>query len=37
MFKGIKLIPFGAHYIYYSLKDEDYAQRMGFFIYIQKK
>lgn len=37
MFKGVKLIPPGAHYIYYSLKDEEYAARMGFFIYIAKK
>ena len=34
LFKGVKLIPSGAHFVYYALKDEEYAARMGFFIYI---
>ena len=34
LFKGVKLIPSGAHFIYYALKDEEYASRMGFFIYV---
>jgi len=33
-FKGVKLIPLGAHYIYFALKDEDYAAKIGFFILI---
>ena len=36
MFKGVKLIPPGSHYVYYSLEDEEYAQRMGFFIYVRE-
>jgi len=35
-FMGIKLIPIGAHYISYSLSDEDYAIKQGFFININK-
>ena len=35
LFKGVKLIPPGAHYVYFSLKDEDYQNRMGFFIYVK--
>lgn len=35
MFKGVKLIPPGAHFVYYALKDEQYASRMGFFIHIR--
>jgi len=34
LFKGVKLIPPGAHFVYFSLKDEDYQNRMGFFIHI---
>ena len=34
LFKGVKLIPPGSHYVYFSLKDEDYQNRMGFFIHI---
>ena len=33
-FMGVKLIPQGAHFIYFALKDEEYASRMGFFIHI---
>ena len=35
-FMGIKLIPFGSHYIYYSLNDEEYAIKQGFFIDVNK-
>ena len=35
-FGGVKLIPQGAHFVYYALKDEQYAARMGFFIHIPK-
>eukprot|EP00347_Sterkiella_histriomuscorum_P015680 403356101 len=35
-FKGIKLIPPGAHYVYYALQDEEFAARMGFFIFINE-
>ena len=24
-FKGVKMVPPGAHFVYYSLKDEEYA------------
>lgn len=34
LFRGVKCIPPGAHYVYFSLKDEDYQNRMGFFIHI---
>jgi len=34
LFRGVKLIPPGAHFVYYALKDEEFAARMGFFIYI---
>jgi A1 cistron-splicing factor AAR2 len=34
-FKGVKLIPEGAHYVHYSLKDEEYANKISFFIYIK--
>ena len=33
-FMGIKLIPKGIHYISFSLKDEDYQMKQGFFINI---
>ncbi|CDW90609.1 UNKNOWN [Stylonychia lemnae] len=36
-FKGVKVIPPGAHYVYYSLKDEEFSARMGFFIYINHR
>ena len=35
-FKGVKLIPPGAHFVYFALKDEAYASRMGFFIDVPK-
>jgi A1 cistron-splicing factor AAR2 len=35
-FMGIKLIPEGTHFIYYTLKDEDYGLKQGFFININK-
>jgi A1 cistron-splicing factor AAR2 len=31
-FMGIKLIPYGVHFVYYTLKDEDYLMKQGFFI-----
>jgi len=31
-FMGIKLIPMGSHFVYYSLSDEDYAIKQGFCI-----
>jgi len=34
-FKGIKNIPNGPHYIYYSLNDEEYMAKIGFFIFIK--
>lgn len=34
LFKGVKLIPKGAHFVYYALKDEEYASRLGFFIFV---
>lgn len=37
LFKGLKLIPPGAHYIHYALPDEDYANKMGFFIHITER
>ena len=36
-FKGVKLIPPGAHYVYYALKDEEFAARMGFFIHVSSR
>jgi len=36
-FMGIKLIPEGAHFIYYSLKDESYSFKQGFFINVIQK
>ena len=36
LFKGVKLIPPGAHFVYFALKDENYASRMGFFIHVPK-
>ena len=33
-FKGVKLIPPGAHFAYFSLEDEGYQQKQGFFIYV---
>lgn len=35
-FMGIKLIPYGSHYISYSLSEEDYAIKQGFFIEVNK-
>jgi A1 cistron-splicing factor AAR2 len=35
-FMGIKLIPFGTHFINYSLKDEGYLMKQGFFINVSK-
>ena len=35
-FSGVKLIPPGSHFVYFSLKDEMHASRMGFFINIPK-
>jgi len=32
-FKGIKHIPVGAHYLYYSLAEEKHMFKVGFFIY----
>lgn len=34
LFQGVKLLPPGAHYAYYSLADEDHQNRMGFFLHI---
>lgn len=36
-FKGVKLIPPGAHFISYSLEDENHASKMGFFIFVKTK
>lgn len=36
-FMGIKCIPDGTHYIYYSLQDEDHAIKQSFFIYISNE
>lgn len=36
-FMGINMIPHGPHYIYYSLKDENYQIRQGFFIFVDDK
>ena len=36
-FMGIKLIPLGIHYISFSLKDENYQMKQGFFISITSK
>ena len=35
-FKGVKLIPSGSHFVYYSLKDENHMTRQGFWINIEK-
>ena len=35
LFKGVKLIPKGTHFVYFALKDEQYAARMGFFIHVK--
>ena len=35
LFQGLKVIPPGPHYVYFALKDEDYQNRMGFFIHIK--
>jgi len=35
-FKGLKAIPPGAHYVYFALKDENYENRMGFFIHVRE-
>ena len=35
-FMGIKHIPFGPHYVYYALKDENYQIRQGFFIFVDE-
>lgn len=34
LFKGVKCIPYGAHFIHFALKDENYANKIGFFIYV---
>lgn len=34
-FKGFKLIPKGSHYVHYSLKDENYEYKQGFFMQSQ--
>ncbi len=36
MFKGVKCIPPGAHFVYFALKDEDYQQKLGFYIYVNQ-
>lgn len=36
-FKGVKLIPPGAHFVYYSLKDEKYQFKLSFFLSINEK
>jgi A1 cistron-splicing factor AAR2 len=36
-FKGIKLIPDGPHFIHYSLKEEEYSFKQGFFIHVSQK
>jgi len=33
---GVKLIPFGTHFIYYSLKDENYQFKLSFFINVKE-
>lgn len=35
LFKGVKCIPSGAHFVYFSLKDEEYGSRMGFFVFVK--
>lgn len=34
-FRGFKLIPPGAHFVHYSLMEEKYMFKMGFFVYIE--
>lgn len=34
-FKGVKLIPLGVHYVHYSLADEKYQFKLGFFCHLQ--
>ena len=36
-FKGIKLIPPGPHYVYYSLGDEGNMFKTGFFLDLKEK
>lgn len=36
-FKGIKNIPLGAHYLYFSLPDEKHMFKSGRFIMFQRK
>jgi len=36
-FRGIKLIPLGAHYVYYALKEENYQFKLGFFVCFSKQ
>ena len=36
-FKGVKLITYGAHFVSYSFKDENYQFKLGFFINITEK
>lgn len=36
-FMGIKNIPDGAHYIYYSLRDEEYAVKQSLFIHVSEE
>ena len=35
-FSGVKMIPPGSHFVYFALKDEQYASRLGFFIHVPK-
>ena len=34
-FKGVKLVPHGAHFVYYSLPNEHFQARQGFWIFIK--
>ncbi len=36
-FKGVKLIPPGAHFVYYSLQSENYQFKLSFFINVTAK
>eukprot|EP00357_Protocruzia_adherens_P028007 CAMPEP_0115014650 /NCGR_PEP_ID=MMETSP0216-20121206/26229_1 /TAXON_ID=223996 /ORGANISM="Protocruzia adherens, Strain Boccale" /LENGTH=346 /DNA_ID=CAMNT_0002384479 /DNA_START=8 /DNA_END=1045 /DNA_ORIENTATION=+ len=36
-FKGVKMIPPGAHYVHYSLPDEENQFKTGFWIYTKRK
>jgi A1 cistron-splicing factor AAR2 len=35
LFKGVKCIPPGAHFIHFALKDEEYLHKQGFFIFVK--